>query len=157
MAKTSISGCGVKIEWKAPAFSGAEILKYKIEIQSKTGAFLVFKGCGTNGKKVSCQVPALDLVKSPFNLARKDRIVVKISAFNIKGWSEPSPATTNDLEIPTKPLPLTKAPELVRKLLNDITFKWTLALKGDGKVTYEIYSAVKSDTTLQKLAFSTST
>jgi hypothetical protein len=130
MAKTSISGCGVKIDWKAPNFSGAPILKYKVEIQSKTGAFIVVKSCGINGKDVSCRVPTSELLKSPFNLARNDRIVAKVSAFNIKGWSDASPATTNNLKLISKPLALKNAPTLVRKLTNDITFKWDSVAEG---------------------------
>jgi len=72
---------------------------------------------------------------------RKDRIVVKVSAFNIKGWSEPSPATTNDLEILTKPQAMTKAPTLTKKILNEITFKWDKAVTETAKITYEIFWA----------------
>lgn len=32
MVKTQIKGCGVRLDWKEPEFSGAPILNYKIEV-----------------------------------------------------------------------------------------------------------------------------
>ncbi len=37
--ESKLNGSGIRFDWKAPAFSGALILKYKVEIKGKSGEF----------------------------------------------------------------------------------------------------------------------
>ena len=83
------------INWAAPENNGSPITMYQIHIRDKAGSqFLSHASCdGANSTIVAatvCQIPMLTLTSAPFSYALGDLIVVRVAAYNEKGFGAPS-------------------------------------------------------------------
>jgi hypothetical protein len=91
------------ITWSAPVDHGSPITAYLIEVRDKyVTAWTEDSSCDGSSSSVvsalSCEIPMLTLTSSPYSYELEDLIVVRVSAYNEKGWGSSSTENTAGAE-----------------------------------------------------------
>jgi hypothetical protein len=83
------------VDWLLPWNGGSEILFYKVEFQSVTGAWIEYKAIcdGTDATIMSnrqCVIDSNAFNSAPYDLPWGSSIFARVSATNVKGTSQVS-------------------------------------------------------------------
>lgn len=92
----TLTGMYVQITWDAATDNHVPVTAYKVQIQAKDSSYSEqLTDCdGSKSATVtarSCLVPMVSLRVTPFNLEYLDKVIVKIAAYNARGWSSDYP------------------------------------------------------------------
>jgi hypothetical protein len=97
------------LTWTAPHDNSATITAYKIEILDKAGTNWNEETEYCNGADAyvmgnrTCSIPMSKLYAAPFSLALADPIYVRVSAYNVNGWSPTSTPSSGATTVRTTP------------------------------------------------------
>jgi hypothetical protein len=104
-ATTSTEGCGVRIKWQTPRQTGGRAIQnYKVEVRGSAGNFYSLDSYCGGDTSTTCAVPMSSLTNYPYNLKKDDLIIVRVAAFNDKGYGEASAINSNGsrmLDVPS--------------------------------------------------------
>lgn len=86
---------GLVISWVAPAAHGSPITAYLIEVRDRVASqWIADSSCDGSDSAVvaalECEIPMLTLTASPYSYTLADLIVLRVSAYNAKGWGPTS-------------------------------------------------------------------
>lgn len=86
---------GLVISWASPTAHGSPITAYLIEVRDRLASqWAADASCDGSDSAVvaalQCQIPMLTLTAAPYSYTLADLIVVRVSAYNAKGWGPTS-------------------------------------------------------------------
>ena len=111
---TTKLGINLQVEWTAPD-SGSEVIEaYKIEVLCSDLVYRELEGCdgslATVLNNFFCTVPLFSLTEQPYLIQQDDLIEIRISAYNIIGFSVPSLLNVDGVRAINTPHKPTTAP-----------------------------------------------
>jgi len=82
---------GLVITWASPAAHGSPVTAFLIEVRDRVASgWAAASACDGSDAAIlaalECQIPMLTLTAPPYSYTLADLIVVRVSAYNAKGW-----------------------------------------------------------------------